>query len=385
MLSKYHSDVDIDPKIERRRQLTSTGSSIRVIDELTTLKKALLSSVQLGTKNDLSNMLAIQDEIEPLPKESARKPNNEQENTETFVHARQIFSTGQRSDNERSKITGQQAHSLPYTREELKILSLGPSDGVTDEIRAGILWHAIEREQLSTKKMKCGPPTATSILKLLLSPIVNNSNAAMGANLNFTELVDDDAIIVHAIDVVLSHYAMDVRKINPFESWTGAWNLSIGVGKSPLKSTPQQGSTNVSSWWRSYYRSEVLGSQRNNVKMNKGHKITACLLYWAKHMHLNERNRYCHQNQCQINHGLNDEAPASFGPSNVIHPVEVPSYVEFVSEIMRLLVARWYEASANSGVKKRGTKSRPNDNINASKKSPAKSTPKRQKRNTTKL
>ena len=334
-----------------QERLTSTGTTMRFIDELTSLRKSLqCSMMNLGSKNEISNTFFCQEVVETLPTQyndtntltSIEHSLHAVQHPENFVHAKDIFSREVKSEENVTceRKNNMKAHPLPFTREELKILTLGPSDGVTDEIRAGILWHAIEREQLRTKTMRHKPPTASSILHLLLqAPSICNAVEVRNSN-NFTELFDDDAIIVHAIDVVLNHYSKDVRKINPFESWSGAWNLSVGIGKS----------SNQDTWWRSYYQTEVLGSTRNNVKMNKGQKITTCLLYWAKHMQLNERKRW----------GRNIEVNG-VGSGN---PVELPNDIEFVSEIMRLFVARWYEASTKAngdmGLKVRGAKRKAN-------------------------
>lgn len=351
-IDRTRSDLTSDSKVKMQERLTSIGTSMRFIDELTSLRKSLqFSMMNLGSKNDISNASFCQEVVETLPTQyNDNNPSVGIDNSihavqhpENFVHAKDVFSREVKSEEnvncDRKNIM--QAHSLPFTREELKILTLGPSDGVTDEIRAGIIWHAIKREQLRTKKMRRGPPNASSILQLLLqAPSICNIEEVRNSK-NCMELFDDDAIIVHVLDVVLSHYSKDLRKINPFESWSGAWNLSIGVGKSSNQDT---------TWWRSYYQSEVLGSTRNNVKMNKGQKITTCLLYWAKHMQLNERKRW--------------SKPIEVNGVGMGNPVELPNDVEFVAEIMRLLVARWYEASTKSngdiGLKVRGAKRKAN-------------------------
>ena len=38
-------------------------------------------------------------------------------------------------------------HFLPYSDNEIQILRLSPVTGITDFVRAGIIWKAVEREQ----------------------------------------------------------------------------------------------------------------------------------------------------------------------------------------------------------------------------------------------
>lgn len=336
-----------------REKLTSIGTSVRFTQELALLRQSLTDRIQKEGKGSSYPPSSYCQEV--TPSQSNQSPsstvsdfnNSPMKSFGSKPLKDSIISAAELLKNEKillEKECEEKAHPLLYTREELKILLLGTENGVTNEIRAGIIWHAIERER---KKER--PPKSSSILKLLLSPNIDKMDESE-LNGNIFNLFDDDAIIVHTIDVVLSHYALDTRKINPFESWAGAWDKSIGVGKGNNKS--DDGS--VESWWRSYYSKKVLGSTknfRNNVKMNKGHKITACLLHWAKHMQLNERKRW--GTIYDINSFENDEFP----------PLELPNDIEFVSEVMRLLVARWLEASTDStgavvGLKKRGQRKR---------------------------
>jgi len=244
------------------------------------------------------------------------------------------------------------AHHLPYTREELKILTLlGPQHGVTDDVRAGIIWHAIEREQLSESKNKRRPLSSSLILNLLLSPTIHDVDDVAILKDHVIDLSDDDAVLVHVVDVVLSHYALDAHKINPCESWTGA-GRNISMGKTGNKNeNVNNRSGSVESWWRSYYSMEILGSSKNSVRMKKGHKITSCLLSLARHMQLNERNRQ----------GISNDID-SFTEDQDSNPLNLPKDIEFVSEVMRLMVAHWRESSPSSmktgGLIKRGRKKR---------------------------
>ncbi len=313
-----------------KKSLTSSGSDIRFRQDLKTLHERLLKE----SNNTLPSELICQEVSEVQP--SVESGNNNHK--EGIVCLADLFEMKQLPCNEKAS---PRALPLPYTREELRILTLASGYGVTDEIRASILWNAIKREQLCKDRGKKKPPSSDSILNLLLSPKMYDVDENDVHQYNFN-LVDDDAAIVHMIDVVLSHYAKEVRKINPFESWAGAWDKTISVGK--MNNDNPKGA-----WWRSYYSTYIVGSS-NNVKMTKGQKITACLLHWAKHMQLNDRVRWGSLSHVS---SLCDEEST---------PIQLPNDIEFVSEIMRLFVAKWLEGSTDHngvvGLKKRGPKKR---------------------------
>ena len=126
------------------------------------------------------------------------------------------------------------AYPLLFTRDELDILRLGENDGVTDLIHAGVIWHAVEREQLSyadegSVDMESPlplpvPQTSSSILELLLLP-PNGSKARAQPEEDEKrpkDLLEDDAAIAHIIDVILSHYSTDSQRIDPFGYWAGS-------------------------------------------------------------------------------------------------------------------------------------------------------------------
>ena len=323
-----HSELHKNTICRMQKYLTTSGTIVRFRQELKNLEKSLLKRLNKDIVSSSSNII--------LCKDAGVTQNNNQNKAEEekYLLASDSFS----SIVSASCDEVEKAMPLPYKRQELEILLLGKEHGVTDDIRAGIIWHAIEREQLCENRMKSKPPNSLSILMLLLSPEVYES--VEGSCHPKTDISDDDAIIVHIIDVVLSHYATDARKVNPFESWSNSRDKNINVGKSPGNSKDV--------WWRSYYCDKILGS--NNMKMSKGHKITICLLHWAKHMQLNDRNRWG-----SINHTV------SSIDNHMSTPLLLPNDIEFVSEVMRLFVARWLEASTDPtgvlvGLKKRGKK-----------------------------
>jgi len=246
------------------------------------------------------------------------------------------------------------AHPLPYTKEELEILRLGHQDGVTNDVRGGVIWNAVERDQhLQQQKTARQSDVNTryedyiikssssqSILELLLAPQININ---VSEEESFaTEITDDDAIFVHTIDAVLNHYATDSHRIDPFKTWSGAGDKGmIRTENNIHQKLYEEGQTkSVLSWWQHYYMSKVISS--SNGKMKRGHKLTSCLLRWSAHLQLNERDvnkRKIYEKETNI---FRDE-----------NCNKLPKDVEFVSEIMRLLAARWRESS-ESKRRKRG-------------------------------
>ena len=133
---------------------------------------------------------------------------------------------------------------------------------------------------------------------------------------------DTDAIIVHNIDAVFGHYASKLNRINPFSSWNGAGdkgNVSIKMKK-------------------------VLTDKglvyHGGIKMKRGHKIAACLLKWARNMQLSHERMYePHGNCLRFDH-----------EQKLCNEIN-SHYIYFVSEVMRLMAARWRECSVS---KRRG-------------------------------
>jgi len=205
----------------------------------------------------------------------------------------------------------QSARPLYFTKNERSLLET-KDDTVPEDIFAGIIWLAVEREQqmLSTSGKQedtvlTAPASSRSILELL------------------SDWFDDtDAIIVHNIDAVFGHYASKLNRINPFSSWNGAGdkgNVSIKMKK-------------------------VLTDKglvyHGGIKMKRGHKIAACLLKWARNMQLSHERMYePHGNCLRFDH-----------EQKLCNEIN-SHYIYFVSEVMRLMAARWRECSVS---KRRG-------------------------------
>jgi hypothetical protein len=329
--------------IKMKEHLTSTGSTLRYAEDMSHLRKSLHRRWQ---KDPFAKNIAFCQEIVPTKQDICKElgTKESQRTSNGFIHASNMFQVKDpMPTNETEK-----AHPLLFTREELKILQLGVESDVTDDIRAGVIWHAIQREQVCQNRKVHKPPSAKAVLTLLLSPKVSQIDE--NESINFCDIYNDDAVIVHAVDVMLSHYEKDTRKINPFEGWAGAWDKGINIGK--LNNGAKINS--IESWWKSYYSAKILGANNTSTKMTKGQKITACLLHWAKHMQLNDRKRWASMGDKD---SYNKE---SFLSS---FPPQLPSNIEFVSEVMRLFAARWIEASTDAtgavvGLKRRGPKKR---------------------------
>ena len=224
------------------------------------------------------------------------------------------------------------------------------------------------------------PASSRSILELLLRQSLTSSNLLhrklyclihclddTGSTTLNDRFDDNDAAIFHNVDVVLGHYAPKGNRINPFSSWTGAGdkgNISKdcnGSSSNPL--------------FFEFYLTKILKMKpvqtdegqvyRGGIKMKRGHKIAACLLKWARNMQLgsvnNESDKRAtfpfenpHDNGLRFDHEqkLCDE-PKTAGAISPQHS----QYIYFVSEVMRLMAARWREcgakATARQGTPKR--------------------------------
>jgi len=188
--------------------------------------------------------------------------------------------------------------ALPYTREEKQILA---SSETPNDIRAGIIWYSIERERNTE------PISSTKILSRLFSSRIRGDSTIPPLH-KHTFFTDDDAVIIHAVDAVIYHYSTDFHKVDPFDFTV----------TNPAKVEQ----TSLSLHSQKYYKATVI----NSTKMKIGHKIASSLLTWASHMHLNSRSR-----QQQFN--LDTEE------------IVLSDDIEFVGEILRLVAARWREAS----------------------------------------
>ena len=175
------------------------------------------------------------------------------------------------------------------------------------------------------------PASSRSILELLLRQSLDSSNilhkklytliqcldepaddsAALKA-----QLIDCDAMLLHCIEVVLATYCTKLNKVNPFTSWSGAGDKG--------KQFINDGTTNT---WVDYYSQTVLKMKpqtngsgwRGGSKMKRGHKITSSLLRWARFMQINS-----------------------------VYETSSFQYIYFVSEVMRLMAARWRESGSRA-------------------------------------
>lgn len=176
---------------------------------------------------------------------------------------------------------------------------------------------------------------------------------------------DNDASIFHNLDVVLGHYAPKLNRINPFTSWNGAGD----------KGNISKDCNGDSGPWVDFYLTKILKMKavqtdegqvyRGGIKMKRGHKITASLLTWARNMQLgsvdndsDERASFPFDNS--LGKGLNFDHEQSLcvetKAADTTYPPQHEQYIYVVSEVMRLMAARWRECGAKaSGAPRRRT------------------------------
>lgn len=203
---------------------------------------------------------------------------------------------------------------LAYTREDFQILK---SSQVSNDIRAAVIWRAIEREQ-SGGGSEVAPPSSSIITARLYNSKVFG-DAATSTLLHKSFIADDDAMMIHSTDAILSHYMKDLNKIDPFETSRFSMDVNLALTNTTL---PE----NV----RKYFKVDILDSMQL-FKMKFGQKITSSLLTSASHMHLNSR--------CRLSSNRTFAEDIDDDSDNV----ELSSDIEFIGDVMRLLASKWRE------------------------------------------
>ncbi|KAL7546967.1 hypothetical protein ACHAWF_010290 [Thalassiosira exigua] len=273
------------------------------------------------------------------------------------------------------------ARPLYFTEKERSILEM-ICGTIPDDVSAGIIWFAVEREQrippkgdIDGKLLKSPsvPASSRSIFELLLAQTCSSPRSLRTKLYSIVrclgdkehpastdELNENDVAIFHNIDVMLGHYAPKSNRINPFTTWSGAGDKG-NISKDFLGPNAEP--------WADFYLTTILKmkaepsedgrSWQGGVKIKRGHKIASCLLKWARIMQIgatDHRLDKCRAFPCDNSRGgglrfdhehkLYDEVETANGatPQHCRH-------IYFVSEVMRLLAARWRECGARSGAR----------------------------------
>ena len=256
-------------------------------------------------------------------------------------------------------------HPLLFNDQELAILRLvGDSDNATDLIHAGVIWYAVEREQLVATKDKemipatamqpQPPPSSKSILDLLLQLPQGGTKgkaSAVSADGSPRDLFQDDAVLIHTIDVVLSHYSADSHRIDPFGIWTGSGDKGQ-VDSKAFRAIEEEEKEKEPSDLERYYLEMIMGLSQSSGdtassgKLRRGHKICLCLLRWSRRLQL-----FPYQ-WSEVGHWSDNKS--AWDHEVTTQQLRQP-HIFFVTEIMRLMAARWREAdeAGLSGRKKR--------------------------------
>ncbi len=235
-----------------------------------------------------------------------------------------------------------------------------------------------KREQLSKSDLNDhllapphSPASSRSILDLLLRQSLSLSNVLDRKLYDIIHCFDDaglfhqsiqldgnDAAILHSLDAVLGHYAPNPNRINPFSSWSGACDKGNIIKEYGSCSDP----------WVDFYLTKILKVDavqtdegrvyKGGAKMKRGHKIAACLLRWARNMQLSfhnefdKRDRYpvINSRDCAMSFDHEQKLIDLPGTSAARVSNQEIHYIYFVSEVMRLMVARWRECGESPAV-----------------------------------
>ena len=275
------------------------------------------------------------------------------------------------------------AQPMHFTEQEHSILN--SDESLSDDVLAGIIWFAVERyvqdtaptyyscsrvtsvvipgsffllrrreQNLISQSKKSSAPrlslSSRSILELLIRRSLSNVDTtetcifhrklqcltSFDASESTPLKIDgSDCMLVHSVDVLLSHYAVRSNRISPYASWPGAGDKGqVYSEPSPTESIE-------------YYLKQVLQMKpiildgaikyQGGIKMRRGHKIASCILNWARQMHLNQ------------NLDVQFEPPGNSDHEQKQNIARRP-YVYLVAEIMRLLAFRWKETSKSDKV-----------------------------------
>ena len=297
-------------------------------------------------------------------------------NRPALLLSESLFAQSQRG-HESIKWKFKSAIPLFFTDEERRILQMD-TDTIPNDVFAGIIWYAVEREQTKPAKIASNgsllpavplPPSSRAILELLLrlsftgsddiqSKLYEIIHCLEGTESEIDTLSGDcrfddiDAVISHKVDAVFSHYASKQKKINPFTSWSGAAdkgkNIEVKIEEADQKSSTSSHDDAQFSWAH-YYLTEVLHMNYEEVdgrkvykggdKMKRGQKIAACLLKWARRMQLRP------DFESVISHNAWSEGDLNFDKETTIQKNATikNGHIFVVAEVMRLLAARWKE------------------------------------------
>lgn len=321
---------------------------------------------------------------------------------------------------------------LPFTKTELSILRLGDEAGITDDVRAGIIWFAVERDQINSsydteiKRLSSDvllPPrtkqaSPRSILELLLVPprahptllttmneyengdgrgkdknTQRHSGDLIGRSDKESHLADDDALLVHTADVMLSHYSADSNRVDLFDTWSGAGEKGLlGCTSVGGRRNFFGEGTSSGKWWEKFYFEEVMGAtwsgnggsagSFSGGKMKRGHKLCACLLRWARRMQICQQPSNDADGDFDgLQKHLSVQSPPLFSDGDLsgllrwdhereetnpvadIKPGRIQydkkfsyrpdAHIDFVAELMRLMASRWRECSIDKDKNKR--------------------------------
>ena len=198
-----------------------------------------------------------------------------------------------------SNNNGLDGDGIPYTSNEYYILR---HPKLSNDVKGAIIWNAVVREQMQTET---NVPSPDMILQRLYeSKYFGDELVSAGF------LVEDDAIIIHAVDAILHHYMDGENKINFLKLSNQKFDLSFKEISDIPKKVKE-------------YLTATFAATSTNSRMTNGQKMVSSLLKWVGHMHLNYHG--CRQS---TDMKFND----SFGLTNDII---------FLGEVIRLIAARW--------------------------------------------
>ena len=391
-------DSECNPK-QARQEMTTNGVDIRQAQETRYLSCVLTQSsskrsfdepINVADVNDTAmNVEVISNKSEIIRENKFEESSSQEEEivemTEGDVKTKKVSTVllsqtilKQDTKVEPIKWRFPKAQPLYFTEIEKSMMET-PVMNVNDscDVIGGIIWHAVEREQRGSKSsaiksslslLPSEPLSSGAIFELILRQsltsfcgldkklydIIHCAEEIASSDLSSDAVFQDsDAVIVHNVDTIISHYSTNPKKLSPFATWSGA-----GDKGNVIKSNgPTLVDDSNNKELLDFYLTKILELRRVELngavtydggakKMRRGHKMAACLLKWASAMQLSpnyEPKAYEH----------NGDTLAIFNHETKVRKQQQVSRSEnmhyyFVAEVIRLIAAKWRECSGKS-------------------------------------
>ena len=216
---------------------------------------------------------------------------------------------------------------LPFNKKEYQLLTES-TKLLNDEEKATIIWNAVEREQLRSStscyystlnngaiktsdwakknisRNNIFPASSSAILNSLFLPLMTSGSEKDTTLNDLYNGVNSpaDIVLLDAIDAIVSYYSINPHRVDMVDAWNGGNNIVNNNN-----------------------------TYAPNNKIKKGLKLCGSLLRWCQRMQLNNKQLKGFPQQY-----LNTDSPESSSSDD-------ETYIYFITQVMRLVAAKWRE------------------------------------------